>query len=98
MDERVRLSRGSLDPHTAHVQPITGTPTDVPVPRKVIVRRELRFVIIAGHSERSAGSARFQRAASGILPDARDEPTISISTNDLSVCGLDSGLRLEARK
>jgi hypothetical protein len=33
--ERLRLSRGSADRHTAHEQPIWGTPNDVPVPRKV---------------------------------------------------------------
>jgi len=33
--DRVRLSRGSADPQTAHLQPIWGTPNDVPVPRKV---------------------------------------------------------------
>jgi hypothetical protein len=29
------LSRGSLEVQTAHVQPIIGTPLDVPVPRNV---------------------------------------------------------------
>src|SRR5262249_3446957 len=33
---RSRLSRGSVDRQTEHSDPIIGTPTDVPVPRKVI--------------------------------------------------------------
>ena len=33
---RRRLSRLSSERHTAHWQPITGTPCDVPVPRKLI--------------------------------------------------------------
>ena len=32
---RNRLSRGSLLLHTSQLQPSTGTPLDVPVPRKV---------------------------------------------------------------
>ena len=32
--QRRRRSRGSGDVHTRHVQPICGTPTEVPVPRK----------------------------------------------------------------
>ena len=32
-----RLSRGSDDVHVGHVQPICGTPTDVPVPRNWIL-------------------------------------------------------------
>jgi hypothetical protein len=36
-EERVRLLRGSLERQTSQLQPITGTPTEVPVPRK---RRE----------------------------------------------------------
>jgi hypothetical protein len=35
IDGLVRLSRGSVDWQTAQVQPIIGTPMDVPVPRKV---------------------------------------------------------------
>lgn len=35
MDGRARVSRGSVDVHTAHAQPIIGTPIDVPVPRNV---------------------------------------------------------------
>ena len=31
----MRLSRGSLDVHTAHRQPIVGTPMEVPEPRTV---------------------------------------------------------------
>ena len=34
-DERNRLSRGFSDRHTGQSQPITGTPTEVPVPRNV---------------------------------------------------------------
>jgi hypothetical protein len=34
-EHRNRLSRESEDAHTAHGQAITGTPCDVPVPRKV---------------------------------------------------------------
>jgi hypothetical protein len=34
-DVRRRLSRGSLERHTSHWQPIVGTPCDVPVPRNV---------------------------------------------------------------
>ncbi len=37
MDGRSRLSRGSVDRHTSHVQPIMGIPLDVPVPRNVIL-------------------------------------------------------------
>ena len=36
MDVRSRLSRGSVLVHTGHVQPVSGTPVDVPVPRNVI--------------------------------------------------------------
>ena len=35
-DVRRRESRGSELVHTGHVQPVSGTPVDVPVPRKVI--------------------------------------------------------------
>ena len=35
-DVRSRLSRGSVLVHIGHVQPVSGTPVDVPVPRKVI--------------------------------------------------------------
>ena len=35
IEGRDRLSRGSVDRHTAQAQPIIGTPMDVPVPRKV---------------------------------------------------------------
>jgi len=34
-EQRNRLSRGSADVHTAQGQAITGTPCDVPVPKKV---------------------------------------------------------------
>ena len=34
-DVRKRLSRGSLDVQTLQLQPITGMPCDVPVPRNV---------------------------------------------------------------
>jgi hypothetical protein len=33
MDGRSRLSRGSVERHTLQLQPIIGTPCDVPVPR-----------------------------------------------------------------
>jgi hypothetical protein len=33
MDGRVRRSWGSSDRHTAQVQPIIGTPCDVPLPK-----------------------------------------------------------------
>src|SRR5438477_11075786 len=36
-DCRRRLSRGSSDAQTRHGQPTTGTPVDVPVPRKVTI-------------------------------------------------------------
>ena len=32
---RVRLSRGSLLVQTSHPQPMAGTPTEVPVPRRM---------------------------------------------------------------
>jgi hypothetical protein len=35
MEQRKRLSFKSVDLHTAQVQAITGTPWEVPVPRKV---------------------------------------------------------------
>jgi len=31
----MRLSRGSLEVHTEHLQPIVGTPMEVPEPRTV---------------------------------------------------------------
>ena len=34
-DARKRLSRGSADVQTGHVQPISGTPVDVPLPNIV---------------------------------------------------------------
>lgn len=37
MDDRVRDSFGSSDVQTLQRQPITGTPVEVPVPKKVIV-------------------------------------------------------------
>lgn len=40
MEERERLLRGSPDVQTAHEQPTTGMPREVPVPRKVIEREE----------------------------------------------------------
>ena len=36
MDERVGVLRGSVGVQTGQSQPMTGTPTEVPVPRKVI--------------------------------------------------------------
>jgi len=36
-EQRKRLSRGSEDAHTAQGQAITGTPCDVPVPKKMTV-------------------------------------------------------------
>src|SRR5215471_18777950 len=38
MEGRVRRSRGSLEWQTAQSHPIIGTPWDVPVPRRVILR------------------------------------------------------------
>ena len=38
IDGRVRRSRGSVEVHTAQVQPIIGTPCEVPVPRSVTLR------------------------------------------------------------
>jgi hypothetical protein len=32
MEARVRLSRGSVEVQVPHLQPIIGTPCDVPVP------------------------------------------------------------------
>jgi len=34
-EQRVRRSRGSPDVHTAHSQPMTGTPAEVPEPRMI---------------------------------------------------------------
>ena len=36
IDVRSRLSRGSRLVHTGQVQPVSGTPVEVPVPRNVI--------------------------------------------------------------
>jgi hypothetical protein len=36
IDGRVRLSRASADWHTAHSQPMNGTPLDVPLPSTMI--------------------------------------------------------------
>jgi len=36
IDARNRRFRGSAERQTAHLHPITGTPTEVPVPRNVI--------------------------------------------------------------
>src|SRR5437867_9563684 len=38
MDGRLRRSRGSVERHTRHSQPIIGTPWEVPVPRRVTLR------------------------------------------------------------
>ncbi len=38
MEGRKRLSRGSVEVHTAQWQPIVGTPTLVPEPSTVILR------------------------------------------------------------
>ena len=38
MDDRVRLSLGSFEAHTAQPHLGTGTPCEVPVPRKVMVK------------------------------------------------------------
>jgi hypothetical protein len=43
---RKRLSLGSFDWHTEHEQPTTGTPVDVPVPRKVIFISLFRFSFV----------------------------------------------------
>src|SRR6188508_3685874 len=40
-EQRYRLLRRLVDRQTAHSHPIIGTPTDVPVPRKVNVRGPL---------------------------------------------------------
>lgn len=39
-DVRSRLSRGSVERQTAHRHPMTGTPCEVPVPRKVSFMRQ----------------------------------------------------------
>ncbi len=52
-EERVRLSRGSEEVHTAQSQPIIGIPTDVPVPRKVISRAKLSGETALGMREES---------------------------------------------
>ena len=35
-EDRKRLSRGSVERQVSHLQAITGTPCEVPVPKKVI--------------------------------------------------------------
>jgi len=42
IEDRSRWSRGSGERQTSQSQPIIGTPCDVPVPRKVTVRPDLR--------------------------------------------------------
>ncbi len=44
IDERSRLSRLSDEVHTSQPQAITGTPCDVPVPKKVMVTVVVWFV------------------------------------------------------
>lgn len=41
---RVRLSRGSVDPHTGQSHAIMGIPCDVPDPRTVMVRSVLAIL------------------------------------------------------
>src|SRR6187200_1419977 len=59
MEGRIRRSCGSGDWHTSHVQPIIGTPCDVPLPRKVTSACKTPNDSIRGMSH-SAG-ARFDR-------------------------------------
>ena len=41
MEQRKRLLRGSVEVQTVHSQAMRGTPTEVPVPRKVTrIRRQ----------------------------------------------------------
>jgi hypothetical protein len=59
MDGRVRRSCGSEDVQVAQVQPIIGTPCDVPVPRKVIFNADcglLSAECISFHNQHSAMS------------------------------------------
>src|SRR5690625_6889173 len=46
---RVRASLGSSDVHTRHVQPITGTPVDVPVPSSVTETGPMSGIGLLGH-------------------------------------------------
>lgn len=48
MEVLVLLSLKSIDLHTLQVHPITGTPCDVPVPRKVIIKSEVLFGLFQG--------------------------------------------------
>ena len=43
IEHRMRLLRRSVDVHTWHSQPMRGTPTDVPVPRKVMRKEAEAF-------------------------------------------------------
>ncbi len=52
MDERVRLSRGSVDWQTAHLQPIIGTPCDVPEPSTVTIILEAGDGIVMSMARR----------------------------------------------
>jgi hypothetical protein len=49
MDERSRRSRGSVDWHTAQVQPTIGTPADVPV----LPKRQQRHFELLGLNQRA---------------------------------------------
>jgi hypothetical protein len=46
MEARVRLSQGSCDWHTAQSHPMSGMPSDVPVPRNVSAKSDMKRLSI----------------------------------------------------
>ena len=66
IDGRSRLSCGSVDRHTAHVQPMLGTPDEVPHPRNVIRAVTLDW---ARGRPRLRSAARVARAQGMMMRD-----------------------------
>jgi hypothetical protein len=63
MEVRNRLSRGSLERHTGQVQPMTGTPCEVPLPKTVTIIDFSVFRMALQASNRCAKLAIFAKTS-----------------------------------
>src|SRR5438477_6310397 len=88
---RSRLSRGSSDVQTRHAQPTTGTPVDVPVPRKVTIMSAGFYAGRTGDEARMNGMLGSMLLATAItLGPALIRPTyvemVPHETTTISAC------------
>ena len=62
-EQRKRVSRGSDDVHTSHLQPTSGTPVDVPVPKNVSF---MSYPIVLTSMESSTPNFSFTEATTAV--------------------------------